>query len=146
MPIEDQCYLTLVRPIMEYACVVWDPITQKNITELERVQRKAVRFVMGDYKTTSSARSMLEHLKWSTLEERRKRVKVTMLYRYMIIHQVVNIPAQPYLIPRGVSSTTRGHCHRYQLPYSRLQCHLCLCLCTGKIPPEFGALQLWIKL
>ena len=23
--------------------------------------------------------------------------------------------------------------------------HLWLCLCTGKIPPEFGALQLWIK-
>ena len=23
---------------------------------------------------------------------------------------------------------------------------LCLCLCTGKIPPEFGALQLRIKL
>ena len=33
--IKAQCYLTLVRPIMEYACVVWDPITQKNITELE---------------------------------------------------------------------------------------------------------------
>jgi hypothetical protein len=63
---------------MEYACVVWDPITQKNITELERVQRKAARFVMGDYKTTSSVRSMLEHLKWPTLEERRKRAKVTM--------------------------------------------------------------------
>ena len=44
-----------------------------------------------------------------------------MLYR--IIHQVVAIPAQPYLIPRGVASTTRGHCQRYQLPYSRLQCH-----------------------
>jgi hypothetical protein len=57
----------LVRPIMEYACVVWDPITQKNITELERVQRKAGRFVMGDYKTTSSVRSMLEHLEWPTL-------------------------------------------------------------------------------
>jgi hypothetical protein len=56
--IKAQCYLTLVRPIMEYACVVWDPITQKNITELERVQRKAARFVMGDYKTTSSVRSM----------------------------------------------------------------------------------------
>ena len=94
--IKAQCYLTLVKPIMEYACVVWDPITQKNITELERVQRKAARFVMGDYKTTSSVRSMLEHLKWPTLEERRKRAKVTMLYR--IIHQVVAIPAQPYLI------------------------------------------------
>jgi hypothetical protein len=65
--------------------------------------------------------SMLEHLKWPTLEERRKRATVTMLYRYRIIHQVVIIPAQPYLIPRGVASTTRGHCHRYQLPYSRLQ-------------------------
>jgi hypothetical protein len=119
--IKEQCYLTLVRPIMEYACMVWDPITQKNITELERVQRKTARFVMGDYKTTSSVRSMLEHLKWLTLEERRKRAKVTMLYR--IIHQVVAIPAQPYLIPRGVASTTRGHCQRYQLPYSRLQCH-----------------------
>jgi hypothetical protein len=39
-----------VRPTMEYACVVWDPITQKNITELERVQRKAARFVMGTTK------------------------------------------------------------------------------------------------
>jgi hypothetical protein len=99
--IKAQCYLTLVRPIMEYACVVWDPITQKNITELERVQRKAARFVLGDYKTTSSVRSMLEHLKWPTLEERRKRAKVTMLYR--IIHQVVAIPVQPYLIPREVA-------------------------------------------
>jgi hypothetical protein len=102
---------------MEYACVVWDLITQKNITELERVQRKAARFVMGDYKTTSSVRPMLEHLKWPTLEERRKRAKVTMLYR--IIHQVMAIPVQPYLIPRGVATTTRGHCQRYQLPYSK---------------------------
>jgi hypothetical protein len=44
-------------------------------------------------------KSMLEHLKWPTLEERRKRAKVTMLYR--IIHQVVAIPVQPYLIPRS---------------------------------------------
>jgi hypothetical protein len=86
---------------MEYACVVWDPITQKNITELERVQRKAARFVMGDYNTTRSVRSMLEHLKWPTLEERRKRAKVTMLCR--IIHQVVAISVQPYRIPRGVA-------------------------------------------
>jgi hypothetical protein len=35
----------------------------------------------------------------------------------------VATPAQPYLIPRGVASTTSGHCQRYQLPYWRLQCH-----------------------
>jgi hypothetical protein len=63
---------------MEYVCVVWDPITQKNITELERVQRKAAIFVMGNYKATGSVRSMLEHLEWPTLEERRKRAKLGM--------------------------------------------------------------------
>ena len=105
--------------------VVWHspllPLKYRSQSDLERVQRKAARFVMEDYKTTSSVRSMLEHLKWPTLEERRTRAKVTMLYR--IIHQVVAIPVQLYIIPRGVASTTRGHCQRYQLSYSRLQCH-----------------------
>jgi hypothetical protein len=32
-------------------------------------------------------------------------------------------------------------CHWSPRPYP-----LFLCLCTGKIPPGFGALQLWIKL
>jgi hypothetical protein len=69
------------------------------------VQRKAAKFVMGDYKTTSRVRPMLEHLKWPTLEERRKRAKVTMLYR--IIHQVVAIspPLQislPFVVPSPI--------------------------------------------
>jgi hypothetical protein len=55
-------------------------------TELERVQRKVARFVMGDYKTTSSVKSMLEHLKWPTLEERRKRAKVTMIPHHAVFH------------------------------------------------------------
>jgi hypothetical protein len=41
--IKAQCYTTLVRPIMEYACIIWDPVTQKNIRELEMVQRRANR-------------------------------------------------------------------------------------------------------
>ena len=42
-------YTTLVRPIIEYACIIWEPVTQKNIRELEMVQRRAARFVTGDY-------------------------------------------------------------------------------------------------
>jgi hypothetical protein len=41
--IKAQCYTTLVRPTMEYACIIWDPVTQKNIRELEMVQRRANR-------------------------------------------------------------------------------------------------------
>ena len=28
--IKAQCYTTLVRPLMEYACIIWDPVTQKK--------------------------------------------------------------------------------------------------------------------
>ena len=28
--IKAQCYTTLVRSIMEYACIIWDPVTQKK--------------------------------------------------------------------------------------------------------------------
>ena len=36
-------YLTLVRPIMEYATSVWDPYYNTDIYKLEKVQRRAAR-------------------------------------------------------------------------------------------------------
>ena len=77
--IKAQCYTTLVRPIKESACIIWDPVTQKNIRELEMVQRRAARFVTGDHRTTSSVTRMLEALQWTQLQQRSKRAKVIML-------------------------------------------------------------------
>ena len=78
MAVKAQCYTTLVRPIMEYACIIWEPVTQKNIRELEMVQRRAARFVTVDYRTTSSVTQMLDALQWTELQQRRKRAKVIM--------------------------------------------------------------------
>ena len=36
------------------------------------VQRRAARFVLGDYNRTSSVTDMLDKLKWDTLEQRRE--------------------------------------------------------------------------
>jgi hypothetical protein len=74
--IRAQCYTTLVRPIMEYACIIWDPVTQKIIRELEMVQRRAARFVTGYFRTTSSVTRMLEAVQWTELQQRRKRATV----------------------------------------------------------------------
>ena len=49
--IKTQCYTTLVRPIVEYAAIIWDPVTQRNIYELEMAQRRAARLVTGNYIT-----------------------------------------------------------------------------------------------
>lgn len=118
--IKEQCYVTLVRPIMEYASVIWDPVTQSNINQLEMVQRRAARFVTGDYKTTSSVTSMLSQLNWDTLQERRRIAKVIMLYR--IVNNLIEIPTT-HLIPRGATVITRGHDIRFLVPFSRTKGH-----------------------
>ena len=47
--IKVSAYLTMVRPIMEYASAVWDPFYVKDIQQLEKVQRRAARWVLNDY-------------------------------------------------------------------------------------------------
>ena len=111
---KEQCYFTLVRPIMEYACTVWDPHTSSNIKKLEAVQRRAARFVYGDYRTTSSVTTMLKQLQWSSLQERRNQCKLLMMYR--IVYNLVDIPSDQ-LTPQ--TTTIRGHTLRYRIPYAR---------------------------
>ena len=108
------CYLTLVRPILEYACTVWDPHTKENIHRLEMVQHRYARFVMGDYHYASSVTAMLNQLQWPTLQERRAQFKMVMVYR-MIHHQADVL--KPLLIPTGMS--LRGHHQQFRVPFAR---------------------------
>ena len=38
-------YVTLVRPVLEYGCEVWDPHQTKDIKKLKKMQNKALRFI-----------------------------------------------------------------------------------------------------
>ena len=40
-------YIAWVRWRLEYASVVWSPHTKRNINNLEQVQRRATRFILG---------------------------------------------------------------------------------------------------
>ena len=82
-PIRERSYLTLVRPTVEYASSVWDPTSLSKIKALENVQRRATRYVTGDYttKTPGCVTNMLKDLKWPTLEQRRKNSRLSMLYK-----------------------------------------------------------------
>ena len=99
--VKDKCYTSLVRPIMEYTSCVWDSHTQRNMNKLEMVQRRAAQFVTGDSDRTSSVTSMLADLHWNTLQERRMQSKSVIFYR--IVHNLVAIPATPFLIPARAS-------------------------------------------
>lgn len=45
------------------------------------VQRRAARYVLNRYNYLSSVNEMLQKLKWNTLEEKRRKDKLFMLYK-----------------------------------------------------------------
>lgn len=47
--LKKTAYLTCVRPILEYACAVWDPSQARLINKIEKIQNRAARFVLGRY-------------------------------------------------------------------------------------------------
>ena len=99
-----QSYQALVRPILEYVSTSWDPYTKSNVQQLEAVQRRAARFVTGDYRTTSCPSQMIANLGWEPLYQRRANFKLIMVYR--ITYGLIDIPTPLYLHPSALS--TRG--------------------------------------
>ena len=78
--------------------LIWDPHTRTQINQIEKVQRRAARYVTNRYHNTSSVTDMLQNLNWPSLEITRTRVRLIMFYK--IIHHVVAIhPLDTLLLP-----------------------------------------------
>ena len=106
MPIGHQeasiCFV-IVRSQLEYASTVWDPYKQNQIDQLEKIQRRAVRFICGNYQREASVTNMREHINLPTLEERRKQSRLAMFYK--VSNNQIAIPLPEYIKPR--ERTTR---------------------------------------
>ena len=61
-----------MRPIVEYGSSVWDPHCEDLIDDLEKVQKRAARFVTGKVYEKGSMTDILKKLKWECLQKRRK--------------------------------------------------------------------------
>ena len=78
--IKAQAYKSLVRPILEYSCTVWDPVAQ-DIDRLEAVQRRAARCALNRHQRTASVKLILQELSWPSLEHRRRAARLGVLYK-----------------------------------------------------------------
>ena len=57
--LKEKAYKTIVRPTMEYCSTVWDPYYEMHSDTLEKVQRRAARWVTGRYHNMSSLSAMI---------------------------------------------------------------------------------------
>jgi hypothetical protein len=73
-------YIAYVRPLLEYGVPVWDPHHKKDVMALESVQRLATKICTKTW-NASSYDDRLSSLNLSTLESRRKYLKLCYLYK-----------------------------------------------------------------
>ena len=107
---KKSAYTTLIRPQLEYASSVWDPHYKTEIDELEKVQRRAIRFIKNNHDRTASVTSMQNELKLPNLQQRRQLSRLTIFYKAVNNQVAVDLP--DYLLT-SVRETRSYHQKRF---------------------------------
>ena len=120
--IKAKCYTTLVRPIIEYGCPVWDPQYDIDIESLEKIQKRAARFATNNYCLEhGNSEINLKTLGWDTLEERRLRNKLIYFQKARL--KLIDIPIG-HLVPKERLTRHDGDGPAYFRHFSDIDAHI----------------------
>ena len=135
--VKASAYISIVRPLMEYASIVWDPCQITYINSLEGIQRRAARWATSDYSRFSSVSNLLESLKWPALELNRKIARLTFFHK--IIHNLSPVDLPSYF---DITNRTTRQCHPLHIivPYTATSAY------QGKEPLKIGISYQYTKL
>ena len=113
-------YNTLIRPHLEYATPVWSPHLKGDRDKIEKVQRRATKLVPELRNRTYEER--LKHLNLATLEFRRLRTDLILLYKYS--HNLIKLDPNTYcpqckhntsMLQPSLTRSSRGHNLKFQI-------------------------------
>ena len=100
----ETIYLTFIRPLLEYGDVLWDNFTQYEKNELDKIQNEAARIATGATKLIS-LHALSNEVKWESLEERRRKHKLTLFFYKMKSKLCPTYLSS--LVPQTVNSISR---------------------------------------
>ena len=129
----NHLYKGLIRPIIEYAAQVYNPMYQREIVLLENIQRRATKMVIGLHNKSYEER--LTALKLPTLIYRRARGDMIQVYKY--IHNM-NKCSEGLLNLAG-DGGTRGH--SLKLKKTKVKLNLRNHFFTERVVDLWNALQ-----
>lgn len=90
-------YKILVRPILEYGSIVWNPYQKELLQKLESIQNKALRFIYSKYSRHQSVTAFRNQAALPTLACRR--VVAAMKFLFMLYHNHIKINKEDYVQP-----------------------------------------------
>ena len=118
----NQANTSLVRPILEYVCCVWDSYQCKHIKQLESVQRHAARFPTENYHSMNPwcVANIVIQLSLDLLEHRRAKRRITVLCK------IINNLVEMFVLHRlkvSVNSTPGSATHKFRQLNKKLNCY-----------------------
>ena len=104
LPTRKVAYFSIVRPVLEYACQVWDPYQKNQVKQLEKVQNQALRFLFG-IRGQVSFSELRKETDIKSLNERRKDARFSLFLR-CLEHGIE--PVFPYNLEKGHNTRQRS--------------------------------------
>ena len=86
----ENIYMSFVRPLIEYADVIFDNCTIRAKTQLENIQIRGAQIVTGAKRHTSHT-YLYRETGWSTLTQRR------LIHKLKLLHQIIHGSVPDYL-------------------------------------------------
>ena len=120
----ERCYLSMVRPILEYASPVWNSCSKSDGLRLEKLQLSVARAALGIRRHDLSDSAVLSRIGWPTLAWRRRH---QILFLFWKLRNGEGPPVLAAMVPKSINDRVNYGFRKaasLQMPFCATEQHL----------------------